>query len=402
MSDYISDIDNCVQFYNRIYEQHSFNQHEGFSNTSDVNRLKANFGIERDVYSQRFGQRRCNQDSNFFEQDCYQKDKNNLIESMDVSDFRQLERLSANLIQLLNEARQNSAKLKSKCGNTSRPVYSHGRAPNRQRCCPHCVAANEHVSVKIGKDHQQNIQTHNAEPIMGQINYMPERVTCTPQVPSTNVSLCGTLIPENTPAMTGLTGTGFNDTSSISSLDESEKDRKKKNNKHSKMERKKRSIVTNRMAEIEGLVPANAKRSSCMQKRPFLKESADYNKSFQTDQDQVKILQDKVDDTGRELRHLIQRIERLETKVSTRFSHKRMFDRQFGEANDIHSSSLPPDEPDRNLQQHHSNTIVTVPQILPLHDSYDVISAPISVDSLTSVPSTCSSGMDISDMNCYL
>jgi hypothetical protein len=79
-----------------------------------------------------------------------------------------------------------------------------------------------------------------------------------------------------------------------------------------------------------------------------------------------------------------------------------MFDRQFGEANDIHSSSLPPDEPDRNVQQHHSNTIVTVPQILPLHDSYDVISAPISVDSLTSVPSTCSSGMDISDMNCYL
>jgi hypothetical protein len=44
-----------------------------------------------------------------------------------------------------------------------------------------------------------------------------------------------------------------------------------------------------------------------MQKRR--NKSADYNKKFQKDQDQVNILQEKVDDTGRELRNLIHRIE---------------------------------------------------------------------------------------------
>jgi hypothetical protein len=107
MSDYISNINNYVTFCKRIHEQQNSAPNDNFSNPSDANQLKTDIGFERDVNSQQLSQGRCNQIRGSFEEDCFQNNNKSLIESMDVSDFRKLERLSANLTQLLNDARQN-------------------------------------------------------------------------------------------------------------------------------------------------------------------------------------------------------------------------------------------------------------------------------------------------------
>ncbi|XP_060552790.1 transcription factor E3-like [Ruditapes philippinarum] len=80
------------------------------------------------------------------------------------------------------------------------------------------------------------------------------------------------------------------------------------------VEKRRRSFINDRIAELQSLLPEDVNRATCTNKGSILKESVDYIRKLQTDLNLTKKLQEKIIEIDLESKQLAARLEMLEMR----------------------------------------------------------------------------------------
>lgn len=106
MSDYISSIENCVKLINSVHGKSNYAPCGSFLNQSNTNPFRGDTRASHkdSRFSQYIGTRTCSQERVCSDTECTCGNRTNIFEGLDCTDIAELERLSANLIQLLSKA----------------------------------------------------------------------------------------------------------------------------------------------------------------------------------------------------------------------------------------------------------------------------------------------------------
>ncbi|XP_060556579.1 transcription factor EC-like [Ruditapes philippinarum] len=156
-----------------------------------------------------------------------------------------------------------------------------------------------------------------------------------------------------------------------------DKDRQKKES-HNKVERRRRSIISDRIKEIKCLLPEHISRGVCQKKGSILQEAICYIKTMQSDLSRVQQLEEKIREMDKHIKKLNTRVERLESSMKTDNIDCRWVDLQApaAEANtaDINPTSSTFRKDDQNNNR--ADVITSMSQNLStLNESYNLSTA---------------------------
>ncbi|XP_060567778.1 transcription factor EC-like [Ruditapes philippinarum] len=94
----------------------------------------------------------------------------------------------------------------------------------------------------------------------------------------------------------------------------SRKDREKSRREtHNRVEKKRRSFINDKITELRNMLPEYIDRSLCNGKGSILKQTVEYIKKLQRDQEKTKLLEIKVSELDAEFRKIAARLERIES-----------------------------------------------------------------------------------------